>query len=67
MANDAVGGVFVFVEELFRARERYLVDVFFNVLGCHAYAGVADSKCAGFFVNFDLHAHFAKLAFEVTK
>ncbi len=64
MADNACGGVFVFIEELLGAGERYLVDIAVDILGGHAYAGVADSERAGLFVDSHTHIELTDLAFE---
>ena len=63
MADDGVGGIFVFFEELFGSGECYLIDIFLNVFGGHADTVVADGKCAGGFVDGHAHVHVAEFAF----
>ena len=67
MADDRIGRVLVFFEELFGAGESNLVDILFDVVGSHAYTVVGYSKRSGFFVDGDGYGEVAKLAFEFAK
>ena len=67
MADDRVGRVLVFLEELLGSREGDLVDVFLDIVGVHADATVGDGERAGLFVNFDTDVKLAELALELAE
>ena len=67
MTDNAVGGVLVFFEEFLGARESNLVDVFLDVVGCHADAVVADGKGAFFLVDCNGYLEVTKFALELAE
>ena len=42
MTNNGISVLFVFVQKIGSARKRNLIDVFFNLFGCHTHATVAN-------------------------
>ena len=62
MTDYCVGVVLVFVEEVLSSRKGDLIDIFVNVVGCHAYTVIADCERSGIFVN--LHIHFQIVGFS---
>ena len=65
MADDGVGGIFIFVQEVGNARESNLVDVFVNFLSGHSNTLVADGK--GTLVGIETYTdgQVAQFSFEV--
>ena len=66
MADDGVGILLVFLEEVVGAREGNLVDILVNLLGGHTDAAVADGQRASFLVNLNLYLEFAHFAGKFT-
>ena len=67
VAYDIIGVVFVFGKKIFSAREGYLIDVFVDIVGSHAYAVVAHGESSGFFVDCYCDLELAHLALEIAK
>ncbi len=67
MSDYIFGLVLVLGKELLGSRECYLVYIFFDIVGCHAYTVVAYGQCSGFLVDSHFYIHIAKLAFEFTE
>ena len=65
VADDGVGVVLVFLQEVIGAREGNLVDVLVNLLLGHAHAVVADGDGALLLVEGDADGQVAQLAVEV--
>ena len=65
MADDGVGILLVFVEEIVGSREGYLIDILINLLGRHADTAVADGNGASVLVHLHLYLQFTHLALEV--
>ena len=66
MADDGVGILLVFLEEVVGAREGNLVDILVNLLGGHTDAAVADGQRASVLVHFNLYLEFAHFAGKFT-
>ena len=65
MSDDGAYLVLVFLEELSCGGERYLVDVFVDLLLGHAYAPVDDAQDLLLLVELHAHLEFSELALEV--
>ena len=65
MADDGVGRLLVFIEEVGNAREGNLVDVLVDFLGCHADASVADGKRLCLLVEGHANSQVAQLTLVV--
>ncbi len=66
VSDDGGGVVLVFVEELLRAGEGNLVDVFVHFLGSHTYTTVGDGERLLLFIYGDIHFGVAQVALEIT-
>ena len=66
MTYDGANLIFVLLQELACRRKSNLIDVLVHLFFCHTDTAVSDLKCLFFFVQFDSHLKFAKLALEVT-
>ena len=66
MADNGVGVVFEFVQEVLSARESDLVDVFVDFFGSHTDTVVADGESASFGVELNAHLQIVGFAFKFT-
>ncbi len=67
MAYDAVGAILILGQKLFGAGECYLIDVFVEIIGIHAYTAVADGECAGFLIHCHADIECAQFALELAE
>ena len=59
MSDNAVAGsVLIFLKEIFRARKRYLRDIFFYLIRGHADTVILNRESLGFFVYKDVDTIF---------
>ena len=65
MANDSVGCVLVFIEEVSDTRESYLVDIFVNFTRRHSDTSVADGERSLFCVETNADCEVTQIIGEI--
>ena len=55
MTDNGIGIILIFAQELLSTRERYLVDIFVDILSCHTDSSIA--HCESTFLGINRHSH----------